>query len=142
MLNILNIGVVGYTGMEFDKERASHLLNDGFDTILSNHPVDNVNLISGLTSRGVPGIAYRIAVERGWQTFGVACAKETKYECFPVANRIIVGNTWGDENEKFLSMCDVVLRVGGGKRALAIATQFMIVNRGQVYEYELDAIDS
>jgi len=140
-MSTLNIGVVGYSGTPFDVEEAKRLLNIGLDAVLADNPTaTSVNLISGLTDLGIPALAYRIAVERGWETTGVACAKAEKYDCFAVTTRTIVGNDWGDESQTFLAACDVIVRVGGGKQSLAEVAEFA-QSGGKLYEYELERLD-
>jgi hypothetical protein len=112
----IRVGVVGYSDKKFDKAKAKAMIEKALD-LLKN----DVEIVSGLTYLGVPAIAYDIAKERGLSTVGVACLKAEKYECFPVDKKVIEGAEWGDESEKFLSMIDVMIKVGGGKQSIAEA---------------------
>ncbi len=113
----LKIGVVGYSSGKYDEIQARLLV-----TLSLSYIVDKVGsqyqIVSGLTNLGIPALAYEFAVRHGIPTVGVACSKAEEYECFPVNEKIIVGDEWGDESETFLSMCDVLIRVGGGKQSL------------------------
>jgi len=131
------IGVVGYSTQKFDTAKAQRVLNDLFDQASSGHR--DVAVVSGMTDLGISGVAYRIAQERGWRTVGVACSKASDYACFPVDEGRIIGTNWGDESQEFLRMCDVIVRVGGGKQSLAEVAQFK-ERGGLVYESELDVL--
>ena len=140
-MSTLNIGVVGYSGTPFNEAEAVRLLNQGLDVILDVNPeVTEVYLVSGLTNLGIPALAYRIAVERGWKTVGVACAKAEDNECFDVDESIIIGANWGDESETFLEMSHVLLKVGGGRQSIREAADFQQMG-GKVYEYDLARLD-
>jgi len=89
-----------------------------------------------LTDTGIPALAYREAVSRNWRTVGVACLKARQYACFPVDKTIIVGEEWGDESATFLDSLDVLIKVGGGKQAIAETNAFK-ERRKPVLEYQL-----
>lgn len=113
------IGVVGYSGQKFDTDKARQLIATGIDALLSMQydlPV-TVEIVSGLTDLGVPAIAYRYAVEQGYRTVGVAAKKAANYDLFPVDEKILVGENWGDESPTFLAKIDAMLKVGGGKQS-------------------------
>jgi hypothetical protein len=134
----LNIGVVGHSKTAFDEGQATRLLDAAFDAILADNPTTtSVAMVSGLTDVGVPALAYRLAATRGWYTVGISCAKAVGRDCYPVDERLIIGEDWGDESEVFLSMVDVLIRVGGGAQSHAEAAQFA-ASGGTVYEHDLD----
>lgn len=136
----LRIGVVGYSPpTQFDESEARRALNRIFDRIVGDAKSKDIEVVSGLTDIGVPGIAYQIAKERNWPTVGVACSKAFGYKCFPVDKQIIVGDDWGDESETFLGECDAIIRIGGGKQSHAEAATFKS-RGGMVYEFNLDAL--
>jgi hypothetical protein len=136
----ITIGVVGYSAMKFDKTIALLLIQQGFDTATAmlKFPSD-VKVASGLTNLGIPAIAYQEAVRRGWKTIGYACTDAENYECFPVNERHIIGDNWGDESNAFLDCLSVLIRVGGGKQSLReveLAKEWGM----PVIEFELEAI--
>jgi len=132
----LKIGVVGYSGQPFDHDQGRQLLDKAYDQLEARYPDRAKAVVSGLTDVGIPALAYRAAVERGWRTVGIACAKAFKYERFPVDEEHIVGQAWGDESPTFLNSIDVLVRVGGGKQALQ-ETADMKASGRPVMEYEL-----
>lgn len=68
----------------------------------------------------------------------MSCAKAFEYKCFPVDDVVIVGNSWGDESPTFLSMIDVLIRIGGGKQSHHEADLARIQGK-RVIEFELPA---
>ena len=132
------IGVVGYSGQKFDEAEASSLLSKAFDQIVTENPDKEIRVASGYTNVGIPALAYKEAVRRGWKTIGIACAKAFSYDRFPCDDVLIIGTNWGDESQEFLETSDVLVRVGGGKQSLAeVATAKSMGKR--VHEFELVA---
>lgn len=135
-----NLGVVGYCPpSHFDEDEARKMVNEGFDQVAANHPDAEINVVSGLTHVGVLGIAYEEARKRGWKTTGIACKKAEEHKLFPVDEKQIVGENWGDESETFINSIDGILRVGGGqqsKREVGIVQE----KGGEVIEFELALI--
>jgi len=130
-----SIGVVGFSQPEFDKEKALEYIIEAFDDISSDKD-GPYSVVSGLTDLGVPAIAYKEADKRNWKTVGVACSKANDYDVYPCDETIIEGKDWGDESDKFLSMIDILVRVGGGKQSKKEVE--MAKSRGiKVLEYEL-----
>jgi len=137
----LKIGVVGYCPpTKFNESDANNLLAEAFDAVLADHlEATNIWVVSGLTNVGVLRLAYNAAVARNWKTSGIACVKAEDYDCFPVDERKIVGNNWGDESATFLQEIDVLVRIGGGDQSRTETATFK-QRGGKVYEYELDII--
>lgn len=131
----LRIGVVGYSTTDFDETRAANLINKAFDRVTNEHSGDPC-VVSGLSDKGIPKLAYNEADNRSWKTAGVACNKIENYEEYPVDERTIVGSEWGDESEEFLSQIDVLIRVGGGTQAITEAKKASNKNI-ELYEYNL-----
>lgn len=77
-------------------------------------------LVSGLTDCGIPGIAYHmfsIPDSKYAKTVGIACSKANEYPQFPVDERHIIGDEWGDESEFFIDYIDALVRIGGGEQS-------------------------
>jgi hypothetical protein len=135
--NYKRIGVVGYSAQKFDIEEARGILTQAFGLLSTGN--QKVEIVSGLTNLGIPGLAYEIATSLGFFTRGVApeCAKE--YDLYPVDTVEYVGQTWGDESAYFLSSIDVLIRVGGGKQSHSEVQQAK--KRGlAVMEFDLPAL--
>ncbi len=132
----LKIGVVGYSNLLFDMQEAEEIIRDAYDKISAGNPGFQVIIVSGLTNLGIPAVAYKEAVTRGWKTIGIACSKAYEYELFPVNETIIVGNEWGEESPTFLDSIDVLVRVGGGKQSQQ-ETQIFKGTGKLTLEYEL-----
>ncbi|HBC45369.1 MAG: hypothetical protein UX08_C0008G0002 [Candidatus Collierbacteria bacterium GW2011_GWB1_45_35] len=137
--NTICIGVMGYSGQKFDIEKARVMLNQAFDLFAFQHKGSQFAIVSGYTNLGIPAIAYEIAVERGWTTVGVACAKAKEYDVFPCDEVCIVGENWGDESPTFLNMCQVFVRIGGGKQSRREIAQAKADGKF-VYEFDLEAL--
>ena len=135
----LRIGVVGYSGQKFDEEKAKVILSEVYDKIDSQYGDKKKVIISGLTDLGIPALAYREAVSRGWKTVGIACSKATDYDCFPVDESEIVGEDWGEESETFVNRLEVLVRVGGGNQSMRETAEVKAKGK-PVFEYELPAI--
>ncbi|MCK9435491.1 MAG: hypothetical protein M0R32_11990 [Candidatus Cloacimonetes bacterium] len=114
---MLKIGLVGYSDKKFDKELAKKLVAIGLLKAAESQYDDEIVLVSGLTNLGIPAIGYSFAKEQGWKTVGIACSKASEYECFPVDEKHIIGDDWGEESETFLNSIDVLVRIGGGKQS-------------------------
>jgi hypothetical protein len=125
----MRIGVVGWTNPGFDREMAeAHLIATITMQALNLKPGEqigdrDVTIVSGLTTLGVPGIAYELASKWGCKTIGVACAKAHDHDCHPCDFVHIVGEQWGDESAAFLAAIDVLIRIGGGPQSLAEAAR-------------------
>ncbi len=130
----LNVGVIGYSTQDFDKEAAIDYLQGAFKTINAIYP--KIVLVSGLTNLGIPALAYAEAKKLGWQTIGIACEKANDYELFPVDEKIIIGKEWGDESQTFLNSIDILIRIGGGQQSLREAAEFKKSNR-PIIEFDL-----
>lgn len=108
------VGVVGFSGQQFDRHKANECLMDAMSKIKGPAVI-----ISGLTDIGVPALAYRVAKQFKFKTAGIACEKAKEYPNYPVdVSPIIVGKEWGDESHTFLNNLDMLIRVGGGQQSL------------------------
>src|SRR3989338_7335910 len=134
-MNELRIGVVGYCPpSRFDKAEAIRMIREAYNKIDIQNPNMLKVVVSGLTNIGVPALAYKEAVQRGWRTAGITCEKANEYECFPVDEKIIIGNEWGDESQTFLKSIDVLLRIGMGRQSIK-ETVGMKAKGKPVFEY-------
>lgn len=136
----LRVGVVGYSTKTFDIQIAKNLLREVFDKLHKEYDNYDKIIVSGLTDLGIPSLAYQEAYKRGWKTVGIACSRAIEYKCFPVDEKIIVGEEWGEESLTFLASIDVIVRIGGGEQSqkeVALAKE----KGKQIIEYELDVKD-
>ncbi|EKQ70193.1 hypothetical protein OsccyDRAFT_0467 [Leptolyngbyaceae cyanobacterium JSC-12] len=131
----MRVGIVGYSGQEFDHDMGRVLVCQAFDALPK---CKTIEIVSGLTRLGIPAIAYEEAVKRGWKTVGIACSKAFEYECFPVDETIIVGDDWGDESQTFLNSVDWLIRIGGGKQSHEEARLAQLQGK-KLLEFELAA---
>ncbi len=133
-------GVVGYCPpSKFDEVEARRMICEAYDQITQENPGKEIIIVSGLTNVGVLAIAYKEAVERGWQTVGIACKQAEEHELFPVTEKAIVGDNWGDESETFLSAIDSMIRIGTGPQSVSECA--VVAGRGQkTYEFDLPMI--
>ena len=116
---MIRIGFVGFSDKKFDKQKAVEFIKDALNDLTEDHKKKDIQIVSGLTNLGIPALVYKEAEERGYYTIGVACKKAEEFECYDCDERIIVGDNWGDESEKFLDSIDVLVRIGGGKQSIA-----------------------
>lgn len=64
---VFRVGVVGFSGAPFDKEKGRRAIVAAFDAVaesFSPRPL-SVEIVSGLTLMGVPQLAYEEAARRG-----------------------------------------------------------------------------
>ncbi len=137
-MNEIKIGVVGYSKQKFNEREAMRMIKEAYDIIDKRYAGKPKAVVSGLTDIGIPALAYREAVSRGWRTIGIACAKAKNYDCFPVDEELIVGNKWGDEIPLFLKSLDVLIRIGGGKQSMNEVNMFRKTGK-PILEYDLPA---
>lgn len=117
------IGVTGYCHpTKFNREEAWHLLEKAFNEIANKNKNEDILVLGGLTD--IPSVhqaAYYMARQREWNVGGIACEKAKAFKWFPMSTDgdtlAIVGETWGDESKEFVSRCDALIRIGGGKHA-------------------------
>ncbi|MDC3379244.1 hypothetical protein OAX78_03075 [Planctomycetota bacterium] len=113
----IRIGVVGFSRKHFDQATATRelrsILQELLATLLEPHP--DVEIVSGLTNQGVPRIAYQLARELNLKTVGVSARRALRVRAgvYPVDERIIQGEEFGDESEAFVNMVDLLIRIGG-----------------------------
>lgn len=140
----LNVGFVGYCSpTEFDENRAVELINRAFDQVKKDYPtVKKFNLVSGVVNGGTIRLAYKIAEERGWELWGVACKKAENLLWYPRLKRNniqIIGSEWGEESIYFTDNVDIIVRVGGGPQS-AYECYLLKQTRKRTYEFELDPV--
>jgi hypothetical protein len=136
----IKIGVVGYCPpTKFNEIVAARMIADGYRKVIKDNPDCDFAVVSGLTNVGVLKIAYAQAKRRGWRTVGVACEQAAEHPLFPVDEKIIVGKRWGEESSTFLSMIDVIVRIGNGQQSVQ-ETECMKVIGKPTYEYKLPAL--
>lgn len=139
----LRVGIVGFSAQKFDLVLAEQLIRKEFDELLlsfSEEPAD-IEIVSGYTDLGIPGLAYKLAREYGFGCVGIACQKAKNYECFP-CDIVILDDTWlnwGDESETFLDYCHMFLQFGGGKQSKAEMEEAARQGKKIIY-HELEAI--
>lgn len=145
--NPVRIGVIGYSKQEFNRGYAEmdmflalHNIKYTYQTNLQKKI--KVELVSGLTDMGIPGIAYRyvksVFEPEMVKTVGVACSKAKDYPQFPVDEKHIIGDEWGDESDYFLNNIDCLIRIGGGEQSMReVATFKSRYPEKLVLEYDL-----
>lgn len=140
MIQLLQIGVVGYCPpTNFDAVEARRMVIEAYDQIEQQFPSMQKMVVSGLTNVGVLAIAYEEAVKRCWRTKGVACKLAKDHPLFPVDEQVVVGDSWGDESERFLQELDCIVRIGGGPQSMKECK--VIRDRGHLtFEYDLPAL--
>lgn len=137
----LRLGVVGYCPpTKFDVAEATRMLKDAYDKVEKDFPKHQMTVVSGLTNVGVLKLAYEEALERGWRTAGVACKKAQEFECFPVDEKVIVGDEWGEESKTFIKSIDTLVRIGIGPQSLKEAFQIRKMGK-RTYEYNLPKLN-
>jgi len=118
-MTTINVGLVGYSGTKFNENIAKDLIREAFDWVEQEFKGKSFCVVSGLTDLGIPALGYREADKRGWETAGVAPEEAKEYDWYNVDEVIIEGKKFGDESDKFLSMIDVFVKVGGGKQSIS-----------------------
>jgi hypothetical protein len=127
----LRIGIVGYSDDSKISDKEWAIANISWALGKAKEELqykfghcDKFILVSGLTDTGIPGMAYHLTQNGKHnkstyvKTVGYACSKAKDFTQFPVDEKHIIGNNWGDESQEFLSNIDCLVRVGGGKQSL------------------------
>lgn len=114
----LRVGIVGYSAQSFDRDYARAILINQLRSLKIKEG-RNIEVVSGLTWLGIPGLAYEVATALDLRTVGIACKKARNYECFPCDEVFLIGEDWGQESDMFLSSIDMLIRIGGGKQSHA-----------------------
>jgi hypothetical protein len=141
----VKIGIVGYSAQKFDIELAKRYLISAVMQVLGVvepeeiSDCENVEIVSGWTIVGIPGIAYGLAKEWGFKTVGIACVKAYDYDRHLCDVVHVVGKDWGDESAAFLASIDVLVRVGGGPQSLSEVEQAKRLGI-PVIEYDLSSL--
>ncbi len=117
-MNILKVGITGFSGQSFDEVKAQQIIATLFERLQKKNPHKSIEIVSGYTALGVPLIAYQAAVQHNFITVGIASKQSGEYECFPCDKVIIKGELWGDESATFLEYIDCFYKIGGGSQAV------------------------
>lgn len=128
------VGVVGYSATRFNKVLGEELVKKSFDELEKIYG-RNITIVSGLTNLGIPALAYKEAVNRGWKTCGIACERAKNFKCFKCDEVILVGARWGDESLTFLKKIDVIVKIGGGKQSI---NEFELAKKMSITAFEYD----
>lgn len=120
------VGVVGFSRSQFDHDAARLALASSLDHMAMLASGRVVEVVSGLTNQGVPKLAYELAVSRGLRTIGISAhqALRVRSGMFPVDERILVGQRFGDESAAFVAYIDALIRIGGGPQSRHEAALF------------------
>lgn len=111
----MKIGVVGYiNNNKFNKNEAIDLIQKVFNEL--DHKFKDIKLVSGLSYTGIPGIAYEVADDLGWNLIGIAPYEVFNYQLYDVDKYFIVGKFFGDESDVFLKNIDMLITFGGGNQ--------------------------
>ena len=136
----LKVGVVGYCPpTKFDETQARRLIIEAYSDIMRRYPNRVITVVSHLTNVGVLKIAYEEATKRGWRTVGIACERAADHPLYPVDERFIVGNNWGNESASFIDAIDAIIRVGGGQQPIRETEDSKKLGKATM-EYDLPTI--
>lgn len=125
------VGFIGYSATKFDEQDAKKII----DEIFSKLSKDDI-IVSGATNIGIPALIYEKANSLKMKTVGVMCKEGYDNELAELDQLIVEGDNWGDESEKFLSMLDVIYKIGGGKQSIAEFKRAKELGI-EIYEYTL-----
>eukprot|EP00026_Physarum_polycephalum_P016535 Phypoly_transcript_17459.p1 GENE.Phypoly_transcript_17459~~Phypoly_transcript_17459.p1 ORF type:complete len:162 (-),score=15.31 Phypoly_transcript_17459:58-543(-) len=115
----IKIGFIGYSTQSFDRDKAQIVMEGVFESLEKKYPSSHweIEIVSGLTDIGIPGMVYAEATKRKWPTAGFACSRAKNYKCHPCDNVVIIGHNWGDESNAFLEYIDELIKLGGGEQS-------------------------
>ena len=117
------IGLAGFSGSFKSNERAdSEAVTSRTLEIMLGEAVDSrspstVYLISGATNLGVPRIGYTLCKRLGCKAVGVTAGSAISHAIAPLDYLTVVGKSFGDESEAFVSVLDELWVVGGGRQS-------------------------
>jgi hypothetical protein len=134
---MISVGVVGYSNdKKFDHEIAKTLMVAAFKNVMASFDTEDIEVVSGWTSSGIPKIAYDMAKKYKFSTVGLSAKEAEEYETYDVDKVIIEGEKFGDESEKFIDYIDCLIRVGGGEQSMN-ETKMAKAKGLEVFEYDL-----
>ncbi len=114
----VKIGIIGFSDeKKYKKSDGSDAVAGAFANLNVLFRDKEIYIVSGLTNVGIPRLAYEFAGDRKWKTVGIAPKEAEQYELFPVDEKIIVGDKFGDESKVFIDYIDVLVKIGGGKQS-------------------------
>lgn len=119
MKQTIKYGIVGFSRNQFDKKRATEILEELFESIKSKHLDKEIEIVSRYTNSGIPQIAYELSDKFGFITVGFSANQALKVRSgvYPVSKVILKGEKFGDESEDFVNYIDELIRIGGGKQS-------------------------
>ncbi len=136
-MRVTKVGVVGYCPpTKFDENEALRMIQEAYDKITEQFSGHQIVIVSGLTNVGVLKIAYEEATRRGWRTEGVACKLAEDHPLYPVDEKVIFGEKWGDESPTFVESIQAIVRIGIGKQSLR-ETELVKSKGFPAFEYDL-----
>lgn len=108
-----------------DEDLTESALVEAYDWVETTYPTHQKVLVAGLTNVGVMKVGYPLAAARNWHLVGIACRKVEGYEQFPVDEKHIIGESWGDESPVFTSYAIQsghrfgIINIAGGRQSTA-----------------------
>ncbi len=138
----LRLGVIGYIEEKFDAYAGQALIRDGYRRFEAANPGVPKVIVSNLIELGIPKLAYFEATQNNWRRVGIAPAivrdLARKYGCefANVTRQEIIGQSWGDEAERFIESIDALCAIGGSSRVIALTQQARAFNK-QIFQYVL-----
>lgn len=85
--------------------------------LLKDEHGEKLVMCSGATDIGVPGLAYRLAAQRGITAAGITAGNAVRYRLGQMAALVVVGRRFGDESAVFVEACHTFLLLGGGPQS-------------------------
>jgi hypothetical protein len=139
MEKTFKIGIVGFSRNQFNKQEAAKKLEQMLLKVIENRPIEEVALVSGYTSSGVPKLAYILADRLGLHTVGFSSkrALTVKSGVYPVSEVILIGEKFGDESQAFVEYINVLIRIGGGPQSRHEVELFKHLHKDKNLEYIL-----
>lgn len=137
-MKTLKIGFVGYSYSQFSVDQAKKILDKIFkeDILKYIDKYDAIEIVTGATNLGIPGLVYQYAEPYAYKTVGIMCKEGYTCELYPCDQIYAIGERWGDESKFFINYIDILYKIGGGPQSEREADMARMKYK-PVYEFQL-----
>lgn len=135
--HMLTVGVVGPVSDESNHDLLWQRLTQAFEDVKMNHMDRPIAIVGFGIDRGLPGLAYHLAVQYEWQTYSIVFPDSPRHPRFLVDQELFVNPRPDSVRRFYFEACEVIIRIGGSDELRTAVLDFSMQSGHRVYEYEL-----